>query len=110
MKWPEFLEKKEKLFSPRTTATEARAWGDKYLEAGRFHDAVAFYTKAGYQQGLARVIEMAVEAGDFQLLEEMRAAEARGGIARGHQEPWRCRACGYRDVCDQRLEGPSGGY
>ena len=45
-----------------------------------------------------------------EILEEMRAAEARGGIARGHQEPWRCRACGYRDVCDQRLEGPSGGY
>ena len=70
------------MFSPRTTATEARAWGDKYLEAGRFHDAVAFYTKAGYQQGLARVIEMAVEAGDFQLLEE-----AAGGMGEElHQE------------------------
>lgn len=38
-------------------------------------------------------------------LEEMRAAEARGGIARGHSDPQRCRACGYRDTCDQRLEG-----
>lgn len=40
-----------------------------------------------------------------EVLAEMRAAEARGGIARGHWEPSRCRACGYWDVCDQRLEG-----
>lgn len=39
-----------------------------------------------------------------EVLGEMRAAEARGGVARGHQDPWRCRACGYREVCDQRLE------
>ncbi|MBC7224441.1 MAG: CRISPR-associated protein Cas4, partial [Anaerolineae bacterium] len=38
-----------------------------------------------------------------QALETMRAAEEEGGIARGHREPWRCRACGYRDACDQRL-------
>lgn len=39
------------------------------------------------------------------VLEEMRAAEERGGIPRGHHEPARCRACGYWDVCDQRLKG-----
>jgi len=37
-------------------------------------------------------------------LEEMREARNRGGVERGHRDPWRCRTCGYRDACDQRLD------
>lgn len=70
MKWPDFLEKKEKLFSPKTTQEEARSWGDRYKENLRLHDAAAFYRRAGYKEGLASLREAAVEAGDFQLFEE----------------------------------------
>lgn len=70
MKWPDFLEKKEKLFSPKTTKEEAGAWGDRYLEANRLHDAVAFYRRAQRTDGLERIRNIAVETGDFQLYEE----------------------------------------
>lgn len=70
MKWPDFLEKKEKLFSSKTSREEAQALGDRYLEADRLHDAVAFYRRASHGQGLARLREMAVGSGDFQLFEE----------------------------------------
>lgn len=70
MKWPDFLEKKEKLFSSKTSSEEARALGDRYLDADRLHDAVAFYRRAGHWEGLARLRDLAVESGDFQLFEE----------------------------------------
>jgi CRISPR-associated exonuclease Cas4 len=37
------------------------------------------------------------------LLEEMRAEGTALSVDRSHQEPNRCRACGFRSVCDQRL-------
>jgi len=40
------------------------------------------------------------------LLTEMRRAERRGLPERSHQSPARCRACGYRALCDQRLDKP----
>ncbi len=40
------------------------------------------------------------------LLTEMRRAERRGLPDRSHHSPARCRACGYRALCDQRLDRP----
>jgi len=37
-------------------------------------------------------------------LEDMRADLADGDAPRSHDEPRRCRACGHREQCDQRLE------
>ena len=37
------------------------------------------------------------------VLEEMRRARLSGDASRSHHEPARCRRCGYRHVCDQRL-------
>jgi CRISPR-associated exonuclease Cas4 len=37
------------------------------------------------------------------LLEEMRAADRRKELDRSHDTAARCRGCGYRSVCDQRL-------
>jgi len=37
-------------------------------------------------------------------LDHMRADLADGGASRNHDEPHRCRACGHRSRCDQRLE------
>jgi CRISPR-associated exonuclease Cas4 len=37
------------------------------------------------------------------LLDEMRALERRRSVPRSHEQPQRCRSCGYRSTCDQRL-------
>jgi len=37
------------------------------------------------------------------LLAEIRRAERRGLPDRSHQSPARCRACGFREICDQSL-------
>jgi len=36
-------------------------------------------------------------------LEDMRRARVTGDASRSHDEPARCRRCGYRHACDQRL-------
>ncbi len=37
------------------------------------------------------------------MLEEMRSDSSAATVDRSHTEPNRCRACGFRTVCDQRL-------
>ncbi len=44
-----------------------------------------------------------LESALFDLLAEMRRDEVRTSVARSHEEPARCRRCGYRKNCDQRL-------
>jgi CRISPR-associated exonuclease Cas4 len=38
-----------------------------------------------------------------EVLEEMRASLSVADVSRGHESVSRCRACGYREECDQRL-------
>ncbi|MEJ5375189.1 MAG: hypothetical protein WHX93_01275 [bacterium] len=64
------MEKKEKLFSPKTTPEEARIWGDRFREAQRVNDAAAFYRRAGYEEGLEGLRQKAIDSGDLQLFEE----------------------------------------
>lgn len=39
----------------------------------------------------------------FAIVDEMRAARQAENVARSHAEPSRCRYCGYRDECDEKL-------
>lgn len=39
----------------------------------------------------------------FDILREMRAARAASNVSRSHDDPTRCKYCGYRDECDERL-------
>jgi CRISPR-associated exonuclease Cas4 len=41
----------------------------------------------------------------FEILREMRAARHAKNVARSHADPIKCRYCGYREECDERLEG-----
>ena len=41
--------------------------------------------------------------GVLSILDEMRRALHARDIPRSHDDPRRCRACGYRDVCDEAL-------
>ena len=70
MRWLNFLERKQVLFSPKTPKAEIIRWGDEYLKSDRLYEAVAFYRQAQYVEGLQRVRSMAVEAGDFFLFRE----------------------------------------
>jgi CRISPR-associated exonuclease Cas4 len=45
----------------------------------------------------------ALEKALIQVLDEMRAREHQRQVDCSHQSPARCRACGYRPECDQRL-------
>src|SRR5512135_3295058 len=44
-----------------------------------------------------------LESALLEQLAEMRRDEVRRDVARSHEEPARCRSCGFRKVCDQRL-------
>src|SRR5512143_4200365 len=49
-----------------------------------------------------------LESALLEQLAEMRRDEPRLDVARSHQSVARCRACGFRRVCDQSLAGSSG--
>lgn len=40
----------------------------------------------------------------LETLVEMRRQEKRDSVARSHEEPARCAACGYRQICEQNLD------
>jgi CRISPR-associated exonuclease Cas4 len=44
-----------------------------------------------------------LEAALLDLLNEMRSQERRKNVPRSHENPTRCRGCGFRSICDQRL-------
>jgi len=44
-----------------------------------------------------------LEAALLTVLEEMRSQERRKDVPRSHQSPNRCKSCGFRESCDQRL-------
>jgi CRISPR-associated exonuclease Cas4 len=45
----------------------------------------------------------ALEAELLELLDQMRADAEAGDVARSHSSPARCRACGFREVCEESL-------
>lgn len=45
----------------------------------------------------------ALEAALLDLLVDIRRQDRRGEADRSHESPARCRRCGYRSLCDQRL-------
>ncbi len=44
-----------------------------------------------------------LESALLEQLAEMRRDDVRRDVPRSHEEPMRCRACGFRKVCDQKL-------
>ncbi len=44
-----------------------------------------------------------LEAALLDLLAEIRRVERKRSIDRSHQDPTRCKSCGYREICDQAL-------
>lgn len=44
-----------------------------------------------------------LESSLIELLADMRVDEAKKDVARSHEQPSRCKRCGFRNACDQRL-------
>ena len=39
----------------------------------------------------------------IELIADMREDDVRGNISRSHEQPSRCKGCGYKDICEQSL-------
>ena len=61
---------------------------------------ILHYTNRTYAIDFTPQLESAL----LDLLARMRAQERRTNIPRSHTQPARCRGCGYRSICDQRLK------
>ncbi len=44
-----------------------------------------------------------LESALLDILADMRIDERRVSVSRSHEQPQRCRRCGFREVCDERL-------
>ena len=61
---------------------------------------ILHYADRTYQIDYTRALESEL----LQTLEALRSASVKAEVNRSHQEARRCRACGYRSLCDQALE------
>jgi CRISPR-associated exonuclease Cas4 len=61
---------------------------------------ILHYPARTYRIDFTRELEGAL----LTLLEDMHAYEHREALPRSHASPARCRGCGFRSVCDQRLD------
>jgi len=68
------------------------------------HGQATPYGLLRYSDGTTRVdYTPQLRAELLAILEEMRRSRASGAASRTHDEPSRCRRCGYRHACDQSL-------
>jgi len=70
-KLPDPLKRREILYGRDTPREALIQYGDLYRNEGRLNDAVEFYGMAGYREGLMELKEVAVQRGDFFLLQQV---------------------------------------
>jgi len=61
---PDYKEKQKILYIDSTPSGTLTSMGERYLQEDRISDAIEFFQKAAYREGLEKVLEMAVESGD----------------------------------------------
>ena len=61
---PDYKGKQKTLYIDSTPARTLIAIGERYLEEDRISDAIEFFQKAAYREGLEKILEIAVESGD----------------------------------------------
>jgi hypothetical protein len=67
------LDKRDLLNKPSASVESLVDWGQGYLEAGFVYDAVDFFEKAGAQEPLRKLLELAQVEGDVFLLRRIHA-------------------------------------
>jgi hypothetical protein len=70
-KLPNYQEKQHILYIKRPFEKDLIAYGDAFLEEGKISDAIDFYQKANYVQGLETIKGMAEQSGDAMLLQQV---------------------------------------
>ena len=63
-KLPDYRSKQKILYINNTSTDTLKSYGDVYLEASAFSDALVFYLRAGHSAGLQKIREIALENGD----------------------------------------------
>ena len=64
---PALREKRKMLFGEKVSSEQRLAQGKRFMEAGRFDDALEFFSRADAQQEVQRIARHAMEAGDAPL-------------------------------------------
>jgi hypothetical protein len=70
-KLPNYQEKEHILYIKHHSEKDLIAYGDAFLEEGKISDAIDFYQKANYVQGLEKIKGMAERSGDVMLLQQV---------------------------------------
>lgn len=70
-KLPNYRDKQYTLYLKQYPDKDLIAYGDGFLEAGRISDAIDFYQKANYVQGLEKIKGIAELSGDVMLLQQV---------------------------------------
>jgi len=70
-KLPNYQEKQHILYIKHHSEKDLIAYGDAFLVEGKISDAIDFYQKANYVQGLEKIKGMAELSGDVMLLQQV---------------------------------------
>jgi hypothetical protein len=63
-KLPDYGLKQKILYIDKTSAANLKNYGDVYLQEGNISDAIDFYQKADYNEGLQKLKQIAIDNGD----------------------------------------------
>ena len=79
------IQKRDLLASEKASREEIRAYAQHYLDNGAYHDAVAFFQKAGDGGGLEACRKAAIEDADHELVWRL----AHSDLVKVSEEDWR---------------------
>jgi tetratricopeptide (TPR) repeat protein len=68
-KIPDYRLKQKILYIDNTDAETLKKYGDLFLEVGNISDALDFYNKAKYFNGIESIKEMSFDSGDVMIFE-----------------------------------------
>lgn len=70
-KLPNYQEKQRILYIDHKSVRDLIAYGDAFLEAGKMFDAIEFYQRVNYSEGLEKIKGMAEHSGDVMLFQQV---------------------------------------
>lgn len=73
-KLPDYRLKQKILYIDKTDAEILKNYGNTFLDAGFISDAIDFYNKANYYDGLEKIKAMAFETGDVMFFQRVMKA------------------------------------
>ena len=68
---PNYQEKQRILYIDHKSVRDLIAYGDAFLEAGKMFDAIEFYQRVNYSEGLEKIKGMAEHSGDVMLFQQV---------------------------------------